>query len=165
MEKFYLRRQHTHSDLRAANIFISENGEIKFPDSMLVDVDGGAYYKTITKLAKCPLPPELLVYLRANDPYPVYDRQAAEIWFIGIILLSAATSIPDYYFYDWSISDVNGKLILHWLDQLQFIYSDLFIDLLRDCLNFIPKSRATFLQIEEYIHRRKLASKNIFKRG
>lgn len=105
-----------HGDIRACNIFITEDGKrtflnfskfltskgcAKFSDSNLVDYRQDAYTKTLLRIAKCPIPPELLTQVKKRETKYKHNVESSESWMIGVLLLCCATLVPEDAFYDW----------------------------------------------------------------
>ena len=76
-------------------------GVAKFPDSNLVDYRQDAYTKTLLRIAKCPIAPELLTQVKKRETKYKHNVESSESWMIGVLLLCCATLVPEDAFYDW----------------------------------------------------------------
>ena len=67
-----------------------------------MDYRQDAYTKTILKIAKCPLPPELLQKLKKHETKHSQNLESVESWMIGILMLCCGTLVPEEALYDWT---------------------------------------------------------------
>lgn len=63
------KRGGVHGELRACNVFIDEDGQAKFTDLNIFGKISNSYTKTMLKIAKCPVSPELLSNLKGAYPH------------------------------------------------------------------------------------------------
>lgn len=86
MEKYLVGTfNRVHGNLKPDAIFITDDENIKFIDPTIVDYKIDGLTKTKLGLENFPLSPELMHLMRYNIEDD-YDRQASEVWTIGIIL-------------------------------------------------------------------------------
>jgi len=116
-----------------------------------------AYSKTFSHIANCPLPPELLDSLRVNDPYPAYDKEKAETWAVGILILSMMVVQADYYFYDWDSKEVEGRVLGYFIEDISKsdAYSLELSELVKGCLRFDPHRRIGMGDIKRALEKRR----------
>lgn len=155
-EKHMLDLNSIHGDIRTCNIFITEEGVAKFPDSYLLDYKKKAYAKTLLNIARCPLPPELLEPVQKNFSSPKYNYQACEAWMIGILMLCMATLVPEDTIYDWRGFCIKENEYNQLLSEIKGRYSELFSELVCKCLSFDAEKRPSLSEILAYLQRRKV---------
>ena len=87
MEKYYVSNLgRVHGNLKPENIFLNDDNDIKFVDASIIDYKLDCFLKAKYGMDNYPLSPELLHYIRYNIKED-YDKQASEVWSIGIFTL------------------------------------------------------------------------------
>lgn len=140
MEIHYRSMNRFHSDLRLGNIFIAEDGSIKFLDVFLINWRLNSFMKHIIDGSKAPLSPEKMAHIHIDKPNEEWISDD-EVWSIGIILLCMATLKKDSSdFYNWKGYTIIRKAIDQALDETRLRYSPRLHNLLVRCLSQ-PKDR------------------------
>lgn len=149
MEIHYRTHNRFHSDLRLGNIFIAEDGTIKFLDVFLINWRLNSFMKHIIDGSKAPLSPQKMENIHKDQPNEEWTSED-EIWSIGIILLCMATLRKDNVdFYNWKGYSVIRKAVDQALDEVRLRYSQRLYMFLLKCLAQTPSDRIT---ISEFIH-------------
>src|SRR3990167_7328865 len=157
MESSILKHNRFHGDLRTTNIFITDEGLMKFTDPVLVDPNSNSYFKVLMKQTRCNLPPEYLQSLHANQREPKSNPELAEVFALGIVVLAASSLQDESSFYDWDARQILWPSIAAAIDTVKSHYSELLVELLQNCLRERSAERPHLGEIIEYIERRKQA--------
>lgn len=138
-----------HSDLRLSNIFIAEDGSIKFLDTFLLNWKLNGLTRHFIDGAKVPISPEKIPLpgaIKHNEEWTSED----EVWTLGIILLSMASLKKDSQdFYNWRNFTINRKGIDQALDEVRYKYSQRLYLMLFRCLQMNRNERLT---IQEFVN-------------
>ena len=142
IELFYQRINISflHSDVRMSNIFIVEDGSIKFLDIRLVTWRQTGFMKATLFGTFIPLSPELMKELKEEVPNENVSP-SNEVWTIGIVMLCMATLKPDTEFYDWKQKKLLTNRIESALEFVRSKYSSKLVDFIGSCLKENPKQR------------------------
>lgn len=156
LEMFVLLKQNRfHHDLRTCTVFVADNGQMKFADPALVDPNTNGYFKVLMKQARCNLSPEYLQSLNANQREPKSNPELAEVFAIGIVLLSACSLETEASFYDWEAQEIRWKAIAASIEVVKSQYSELLAELITNCLKERAADRLLLGQITGYLERRR----------
>jgi len=92
-----------------------------------------------------------MLKLREMEANPDYDKEKAEVWLIGMLILNCMSLTHYNKFYDWENSTLNLKLIEQTLFKIGGIYSSLLRDLTESCLEENPKKRCSMSSVSKFI--------------
>ena len=137
------------------NVFITEEGEIKFMNSFYIDgfVSNLSKGLSVPEFKACYSPEELLFLKRNFFNYDL-DNEKSLVFSIGLIVLSVAVSEDFESFYDFEGYGVNFKRILKRVNGLKVNgYPDSFIDILVGCLLKEPGERFRFQYLKAKINK------------
>lgn len=140
MEQHYKKFNRMHGDIRTSNIFITEDGAIKFLDAYLVSWRYNGFMRAILDHAKVPLAPEKMASLKKDIPSEE-ATQENEIWTVGIVVLCMATLKKDNTFYDWTKKDIIRSNIDKALEELRKTYSQKLFAFVSTSLHQTPSLR------------------------
>lgn len=127
----------------------------KFYDPNLLDQRKNAYTKTLLGTTRCPLPPELLEHLRNKRSSPNFNKQGAEIWAIGVLMITLATLNSEEVLYNWRTKEIDRRGYEHLLQQTRSRYSQLYYEMVAKCLDFDVNRRPSMPELLRYINTRK----------
>lgn len=156
VEGVVLRQNRFHGDLRTSTIFITEDGYAKFLDPSLLDYRSNSFFKVMMGHAKCNLAPEYIQALQANQKEPRSNPELADVFALGIVVLSICCLKEDTYFYNWKKNDLESHKVAECLKEVQKRYSPLLYDLVFGCLRENPLERSSISDILGFIEKRKL---------
>ena len=100
MENHFKAINRMHGDVRLGNIFVSEDGSIKFTDVYLINWRVNGLMKALLSTARPPLAPEIMTKLKEDHPNDESTPEN-EIWSIGIVVLCMASLKKESFFYEW----------------------------------------------------------------
>lgn len=143
METHFKNMDKMHGDMRLSNIFVSEDGSIKFLDSYLINWRVNGFMKAFLSGAKVPLAPEKLAKLIEEAPNDEATPEN-EVWSIGLILLCMSTLKREAHFYNWKQRSVNQQNISASLEDVRKKYSVKLHGLILRCLRDDPSTRMPF---------------------
>lgn len=155
IESVVLKQNRFHGDLKTSNIFITDDGQTKYFDPFLLDHSSNSYYKVMMHKARCNLPPEYIASLHANQKEPKSNPELADVFSLGIIILSLGCLREDSHFYDWNRNDIIWNNIRQSLDFIKNRYSELLYNLVVGCVKEKAAERLRVADILNYIERRK----------
>lgn len=96
-----------HGDIKTDSIFVNEEGIIKILDNYLIDNNHSPYSKMLLGLTKIPLAPERMEKFRSINSNPMYDKEKAEVWLIGMLILNCMSLTHYNKFYNWEQKTIN----------------------------------------------------------
>lgn len=143
METHFRNNDRIHGDIRLNNIFVSEDGSIKFLDVFLLNWRINGFMKAMLLGARVPLSPESLLKLKQDTPNDEATTQD-EIWSIGLVLLCMSSLKREAHFYDWKNKVVNFQNLSLALEDVRKRYSVKLHGLLTRCLQTKPDDRLIF---------------------
>ena len=148
MELHYKAANRVNSDLRLSNIFIAEDGSIKFLDVFLVNWKLNSTMKCLLYGARVPLSPEKLAHLNKDKPDEEWST-SDEVWSLGMVLLCMATLKKDHIdFYNWTTKTVKRREIDLALEEVRMRYSHRLYHVINKCLLDNPFER---MNINEFV--------------
>ena len=156
VEGVVLRQNRFHGDLRTSTIFITDDGFAKFLDPSLLDYRSNSFFKVMMGSAKCNLAPEYIQALQANQKEPRSNPELADVFSLGIVILSICCLQEDTYFYNWKRNELESKKVTDCLKEVQKRFSPLLHELVSGCLRENPQERISISDILGFIENRKL---------
>ena len=156
VEGVVLRQNRFHGDLRTSTIFITEDGYAKFLDPSLLDFKSNSFFKVMMGSAKCNLSPEYIQALQANQKEPRSNPELADVFSLGIVLLSICCLQEDNSFYNWKKNELESHKVTECLKEVKERYSQLLYELASGCLRENPQERISISDILGFIEKRKL---------
>lgn len=155
LEAVVLRQDRFHGDLRSCNIFISDDGQTKFADPVLLDNKRNSYFKVMTGEARCNIAPEYVQALHAGQRESKTNPELADVFALGIILLSLCTLHEDSWYYDWFKKDIVWRNIQESLSEIKMRYSPLLHKLASGCLKERMAERLHISDVLAHVEERK----------
>lgn len=142
MERHYqaLSKKGVHGDVRLSNIFVVDDGSIKFLDVHMVNWRVSSFMRASLYDTKLPLAPEKLAELQKDESVEEVSSEN-EVWSIGIVLLCLATLQEDMGFYNWKSKTVDFNKIQKALEEVSLKYSTKLSDFIASCLKKDPADR------------------------
>ena len=101
--------------------------------------------KAVSGGGKSLLAPELMEAYRSKDPKPVFNLYKADVYSLGMTLLSAMALEDPTEYYDWSKGINHDKVEEDLRDSLK-LYSKYLVDFIRRMLLVNPLQRLTFIE-------------------
>lgn len=160
LEAVVLKQHRFQGDLRTCNIFISEDGFTKFADPSFIDYRSNCYFKVMTGAAKCNISPEYLQSFHANQKEPKSNPEIADVFALGIVILSICNLREDASYYDWYRKEILWNQVWEGLDFIQHKYSPLLWELAKGCLKEKGADRIHMSDILNFIDQRKASGES-----
>ena len=155
VQSVVLRQNRFHGDLKTSNIFISQDGQTKFGDPIILDHKTNSYLKVFMSKTKCNLSPEYFHSLHSNHREPQSNPELTDVFAMGIIILSLASLHDDTWYYDWRIKDLLWSNIRDSLSELGMRYSPLLYRLADGCLKLRVADRVPMSEVLRFMDERK----------
>jgi serine/threonine protein kinase len=86
---------------------------------------------------------------------PEHDKEKAEVWLIGVLVLNCMSLTHYDKFYNWKELTVDNSLLETTLYKIGGVYSPLLRDLVEHCLEPTPKKRCSMAAIKQFVTIRK----------
>ena len=139
----------SHGDVRPINIFVANDGTYKISDPILSSQKPNSLAQTLMGNTQCYLSPKLLVALLNQDFTAKVNPVKADVYSLGITLLSCATLSRAEEFYDYKKAVIDFLLIAEKLKKLQKIYSIFVYELISEMLKVDEEERPDFIKLKE----------------
>lgn len=140
----------SHGDIRPLNIFATETLYKLYDPTIGVLKNSSALIAAMARDTPY-LAPEVLKFLPLKDFKATYDHARADVFSLGMTLLSAATIThsEDLYNYENGTIDFNG--LNQRLEKVRISYSDFTYNLIREMLTEEVSKRPDFIGLEARI--------------
>lgn len=156
-----------HGDLRAQNIFITQDGFVKIADHGFINPFKHGPLKTLVFNEHGYISPELLSSLQQGNSHPSIDYFKSDVFTLGLTFLELLTLTSMHSIYstrgiklsrlDWSTHAIQQDLLHAFVLSTQARYSPQIQDLLRAMLRFAPSQRADFQAARDLLLHQPLA--------
>jgi serine/threonine protein kinase len=160
VESHMMEGNRFHGDIRTTNIYITEDGNIKFTDANLFEPNCNAFSKTVFGIYQCSLPPESLKAIQLKNLRKELLEETdekSEVWAIGILLLSVADLKAEGYFYNWPGLDLRERELKDALLRVKQSYSDLLFRLITLATQIDRDKRISIEEVLGFLTARKAA--------
>ena len=87
----------------------------------------------------------------------VFDKQKAEVWAIGVMMLTLATLSSEELIYNWKEKIIDSRGLEHLFTEIKMRYSPLYYDLIKMCLEKDPAKRCKLPKILDILKTRREA--------
>jgi len=149
----FLQKNHiAHGDIRPLNVFVQDD-RFKLTDPKLeVDKSSDAYLKAVLNKSKTLLSPELLAKVPTEKlQHDDVDKYKADVFSLGITLLSVATLTDPEDLYNYSNGTLNENLLHERLHQVQQTRSDFTFHLIESMVRLHEQDRPDFVALNGII--------------
>jgi serine/threonine protein kinase len=161
VESHMMEENRFHGDIRTTNIYITEDGNIKFTDTNLFDPNCNAFSKTLFSMHRCNIPPESLKAIQLKNLKKEFLEETdekTEVWAIGLLLLSVADLKPEGHFYNWPGLEVKERELKDSLQRVKQCYSELLVKLITQATQIDRDKRISIEDVLGFLTARKAAS-------
>jgi serine/threonine protein kinase len=145
----FLQKNHiAHGDIRPLNIFVQDD-RYKLTDPKLeIDKNSDAYLKAVLNKSKTLLSPQLLSKVPTEKlQHDDVDKFKADVFSLGVTLLSVATLTEPEDLYDYSTGIFNENLLHERLHFLQQTRSDFTFNLIESMVRVHEQDRPDFIAL------------------
>lgn len=150
-----LKHNRFHGDLKTSTIFITDEGQTKFTDPMLLDPHESTYIKNFLGEKRSNLPPEYLQAWKSGLREVKTNPELADVFSLGIIILALSTLHADSEFYDYQQKDLNMSKIRDAVAEVDSRYSALLSQLAKGCLKERMAERLRISDVLRFVEMRK----------
>mmetsp|Transcript_8850 Transcript_8850/g.7822 ORF Transcript_8850/g.7822 Transcript_8850/m.7822 type:complete len:335 (-) Transcript_8850:835-1839(-) len=144
---YYQTQEVAHGDIRPFNIFVTEENAFKLSDPSLAIQQTNALSSAIIGNAKTYLTPKTIKAVPEQDFQVEYDQFKADVYALGMTLLSLATLAQSEELYDYDQGTIDGIMLEQRLELVRNGYSNFTYELIRDMLIEDDEERPDFVAL------------------
>lgn len=146
---YFQTKELSHGDIRPINVFTTlDNYKLSDP-TLTAHKDTNAYIAAVIGGEKTLLAPEVLKHLPKKELEVTYDKVKADVFALGVTLLSLATLTKAEDLYDYENGTINEVLLKERLGEVRYSSSKFTYDLITDMLAFDDAVRPDFVSLNE----------------
>lgn len=136
-----------HGDIYANNIAMNSEGELKVWDNAVVSQHANSLVKAFSQKNNCYLSPVQMDSFAEKNTKINYDVFKADVFALGMLMMELAQLRSSNQYYNWGKHGINSESIERDLGEMNTVYSDSFVQQVREMLIINAEVRPNFIQL------------------